>query len=213
MASVYFDNEARSNGIQSSPQRAWCWTLNNYTPSDLDALSLVICDYLVFGREVGESGTPHLQGFLYHKAKKSLKQCKAMIPRAHFEVSRGSVQQNYDYCTKDGDFTEVGTKPLDAQEKGAKGKAKIKEMWESAKKGRFEELPPAAIKQWEYIFAKYGDKPVDRPELDNIWIHGKTGVDLGGPLCVQCGSKRRDAPDPSEDSYSDFSVFPRFMFP
>lgn len=174
MAGVFFSGEA--NEIVRAPQRAWCWTLNNYTGADMSVLANIDIDYLLFGKEVGENNTPHLQGYLYHKAKKSLKQLKALIPRAHFEIAKGNVEQNYIYCTKDGDFVERGVKPCDPKEKGEKGKAKIAAMWESAKKGRFEELPPAAIKQWEYIHAKYGDKPEDRGELDNLWLFGSTGV-------------------------------------
>ncbi|QKV51008.1 putative replication associated protein [Crucivirus sp.] len=51
--------------------RNYCWTLNNYTDEELWEISTLYeqspgnqLRYLVHGREVGESGTPHLQGYL-----------------------------------------------------------------------------------------------------------------------------------------------------
>lgn len=45
----------------------WTFTLNNYTAEEegsmMDALAEQ-CIYLIVGKEVGEEGTPHLQGYL-----------------------------------------------------------------------------------------------------------------------------------------------------
>lgn len=69
--------------------------------------------YLVFGREVGDSGTPHLQGFFILETKLRLRQVRLLagLQRAHLEVSRGSPQEASDYCKKDGDFDEFGELP------------------------------------------------------------------------------------------------------
>lgn len=42
--------------------RRFCFTLNNYTKEEEDYLQAFPCTWLVMGKEVGESGTPHLQG-------------------------------------------------------------------------------------------------------------------------------------------------------
>jgi len=48
-----------------SRSRSWCLTVNNWTVDQLAALKgLTGVTYGVMGREVGESGTPHLQGYL-----------------------------------------------------------------------------------------------------------------------------------------------------
>jgi hypothetical protein len=62
-----------------------------------------------------------------------------------------------------------------------KGAEKIADMWALAKTGKIELLPVSMVKTAEYVFAKYGPKPVDRPILDNIWIWGPSG----------CGKSRR----------------------
>jgi len=91
----------------------WCFTLNNYTPDDVDKLStpnLLIASYLVFGKEVGESGTPHLQGTICFLERKRLPQVKAVVGEAHCTVTR-YLAQSIEYCKKDGDVTEWGSVP------------------------------------------------------------------------------------------------------
>lgn len=99
-----------------SRTRSWCFTLNNYTDEDLLRCKLVGemsgTTYIVFGKEVGESGTPHLQGYVWFKSPRKLPAVKALIgERAHFEPRKGTHAQAADYCKKDGDFQEFGRAP------------------------------------------------------------------------------------------------------
>ena len=92
--------------------KRWCFTLNNYTANETDDIStklVEICKYLIAGREVGESGTPHIQGFCVLKKPSRMSAIKRIIPRAHIEKCRGSVEQNVEYCKKGGSFDEWGT--------------------------------------------------------------------------------------------------------
>jgi Putative viral replication protein len=93
--------------------KKWCFTLNNYTNDHVLFLTGLFpdkCKYLVFGKEIGASGTPHLQGFIWLITEASLVQALALLgcPGIHIEVAKGSPQQASAYCKKDGDVTEVG---------------------------------------------------------------------------------------------------------
>ena len=82
----------------------WCFTLNNYTTEDIDELYFLfnyICIKWIFGEEVSESGTPHLQGMITLKTKKRLSNMKNYNMKIHWEASRNIIA-SYKYCEKDG---------------------------------------------------------------------------------------------------------------
>lgn len=92
--------------------RAWCFTINNDSFDDLKTLLDATFEYLVFGFEVGEKGTPHMQGYIYFKNAVIQSTVKGVLPRAHLEIAKGGPDSNYDYCSKDGNYYEFGDKPL-----------------------------------------------------------------------------------------------------
>lgn len=91
--------------------RTWTITVNNYTAKDLIlALSLELeSAYLILAHE--HVTTPHIQGYVYFKNARTLSSVKKSIPRAHWEIAKGSPTQNRNYCIKDGDFIEFGKLP------------------------------------------------------------------------------------------------------
>lgn len=85
--------------------RRWCFTINNYTEDQLVSLSQVFQgDEYVIGREVGEEGTKHLQGYLRFKNQKDFDYLKKLMPEAHIEKCKGKHEDNIKYCTKDGNY-------------------------------------------------------------------------------------------------------------
>lgn len=99
-----------------SKSRRICFTLNNPTDDEQQALVDFLdgdrCVYGVFGKETGDSGTPHLQGFLILTSPQRFSFLHSRIsPRLHLETTRGTSQQASDYCKKDGDFEEFGEFP------------------------------------------------------------------------------------------------------
>lgn len=86
--------------------RKWCFTLNNYSKEEIEHLQNIFDTntQYVLGYEIGENGTPHIQGYVEFKNGVSFESMKKKIPRAHIEKTRGSTKQNFDYCSKDGNF-------------------------------------------------------------------------------------------------------------
>lgn len=63
---------------------------------------------MIVGKEVGDSGTPHLQGYIHFVNPRSFDFMKRYLPRAHIEVAGGSDADNKTYCSKQNDFWEFG---------------------------------------------------------------------------------------------------------
>lgn len=110
----------------------WVFTLNNYTEEEVDLLSKA-CDvdpdiaYVAFGKEVGDQGTPHLQGHLELSRRLTLGNLKSRssIPlRCHLKVRRGTFEQSEEYCQKDGDFVSWGARVS----KGAGARTDLEEL-------------------------------------------------------------------------------------
>lgn len=66
---------------------------------------------MIVGKEVGDEGTPHHQGYVSFKKKMTLIGCKRLLTRAHWAQIKGTPWENFVYCSKDGDFTETGSRP------------------------------------------------------------------------------------------------------
>lgn len=90
----------------------WCFTINNPSAEVLDRiLSEKIDDVmaLVCQAEVGEKGTPHLQGCFQLKRKVRLGGAKKVFGAiAHYEVMKGRWEQAAAYCQKEDTRAEGG---------------------------------------------------------------------------------------------------------
>lgn len=82
--------------------RAWCYTINNPTDEEVMKLERLGALRHVCGREVGESGTPHLQGYVRFEQPCAFSWWRNQFPRAHVEIRRGTEHQAVEYCKKDG---------------------------------------------------------------------------------------------------------------
>lgn len=101
--------------MANNPRIKFVFTLNNYEEDDETRIQRFMhesASYAVYGREIAPTtGTPHLQGYVHLKKKMRFNAFKAAIGNAaHCEAANGSDQQNFEYCTKSGDYFEVGTK-------------------------------------------------------------------------------------------------------
>lgn len=118
---------------QSCRSNRIVFTLNNFTPEESLQLNQSLTSlmssrrlvYAIIGQEVGQSGTPHLQGFI-HLAPSFMKVVsgtvstwKSTIPslaRAHLESAYGSDLESQKYCSKDGTYVEYGEPDTDQRD-------------------------------------------------------------------------------------------------
>ena len=163
-----------------SQAKRWCYTINNPTdpPPALDDIS----SYHVYGKEVGESGTPHYQGFIIFKDRKRLNQVKSLInSRGHFEVAKGKNSQAADYCKKDGQFVEFGSLPAEPSALGGQAnKARYELAFKQAKLGELDNIEAdLLIKHYRTLKQIRTDYVGDIQPLDylpGIWIFGASGI-------------------------------------
>lgn len=106
------------------PYSNWCFTVNNWTALDKEQVLALPYTYLLFGEEVGDLGTPHLQGYVQLKTRTRRDTLSKLVPRARLENALGSLAENDTYCKKDGLYTELGTPKAS---KGKPSKATILE--------------------------------------------------------------------------------------
>jgi len=165
-------------------KKAYCFTLNNYTNEEYNLLIDRLnneCSYYIVGKEVGKSGTPHLQGYAIFKRAYRFNTIKdRYLTRCHIEVAAGSADANKRYCSKDGECIEGGTKPkggstrdelavafVDAMSRGRHGMAE------------FAESQPGT---WYYsghnlLKNYYTLQPaISRPDIRVTWLWGEPGV-------------------------------------
>lgn len=164
-----------------SRSRAWCFTINNYTAEDERCLELLDCIYVTYGRERGEVGTPHLQGFVYFADGKTFNTVRRVLGgRSHCEPkSRHSTfRQCIEYCHKDGDFVARGTAPQDQRQKGEGERDRWDEALENAKTGNVDAIPGdiylrcySSIKRIAQDHAPEAN-PLAEREFYGVWIHG-----------------------------------------
>lgn len=169
--------------------RSICFTLNNYTEEEVTFIRAACVDevarsehnirILGFGFEVGEeTGTPHLQGFIYFNQPRSFAQVHRIpgFARGSFMVMNGSIDQNINYCKKQGDYHQYGEPP-------AQGKrSDLDEVVELVRQGK---RPAEIAESCPIQFIKF-HKGIERLLNINVqprdfktevyWFYGPTGT-------------------------------------
>jgi len=157
--------------------RALCFTWNN-PPDGLNGEAIAELwktAYVVVGREVGESGTSHLQGYAEWKNAIRGSAIKKKAPTVHFEARKGSAKQAADYCKKDDDFDEVGdptnqgkrTDMHDVRDAVISGGSNFRDI--------AQDYPSTSAHRAAATLLTYFERP-RRFKPTVIWFHGPAGV-------------------------------------
>lgn len=153
--------------------------MNNYLDTKL--VDEMKCKYIIYGKEVGASGTPHLQGVVVFVNAKSEKAVRSLLPGCHIEVVKDLLAA-IKYCKKDGDITERGIAPLSQKEKGDFEKERWLSIRLAAESGDYstidDKIRVIQARTLDYIYdqAQKKRKLPDVDELDNHWYYGSSGT-------------------------------------
>lgn len=151
--------------------RGWTIVWNNYSDSELQHLRAKFSEprvrYAILALERGESGTAHIQAYVYFHNTTTFNGLKKGLSKCHIEVARTGPEYNRYYCMKgeqshdewnefknegpnwglNAVYEEFGEFPeySDAKKRCEKSREKRKADWdayyEAAKEGRMDDIP------------------------------------------------------------------------
>uniref|UniRef100_UPI004048D2CF hypothetical protein n=1 Tax=Rheinheimera sp. TaxID=1869214 RepID=UPI004048D2CF len=153
------------------------FTQNNYV--DTDMVDKIPCKYIVYGKEKGESGTPHLQGAITFASQKTLSSVIKKLPGCHVEIAR-NIFHAVEYCKKEGDVTERGTPPVSKKEQGVKGKAYYQNILDLARADQIDQIDPEAQLRFRSAIRGERDEASKKRKLEDteeqhLWYFGPSG--------------------------------------
>lgn len=163
------------NNTQSRPAKTWILVINNYTEADIEMLKAWVVNRILVSKEVGENGTPHLQGAITFTRAYRLSALKKLHSQAHWEVAKAA--DCFNYCAKEGSeiIINVNNSTQGTRTDIASAIDLIKE---SGIKRVREEAAETYIKyhkgleKLNYHYAK--QQRTEKPFI--TWIYGPTGV-------------------------------------
>jgi len=166
--------------------RGFVFTCNNYTLEHEERVRKLVSRWLLYGREIGESGTPHLQGVIWFQNPRSLGSLIKKLPGFHLAVARGTAEENEEYCSKGGDVWSSGERPLSSEEQGALGGAAQTDRWDLARaqasEGKFGEIDSELYIKYQAAFHRIYSLALETAPLvatdvlNNFWFWGKSGT-------------------------------------
>lgn len=148
--------------------------------------------YAVVGREVGESGTPHLQGAIQYKspydafswAQKAFNKRMSIKPRYFKSTDYAAAV----YCMKDEDIFEVGTRPKPGERTDLKDIYELMDEYGNDLTKIRSHNP--TLQQWQLAekIARWTDPPEKRnwyPEV--YWYWGESGCGKTEQASLEAG--------------------------
>lgn len=175
--------------------RGWVFTNNNYTPSDtalyrsFSRLVRSELQFFVAAPEVGESETPHYQGFVQFTNKKSWKQVCVFLNEPGYVAKAIADKCAADYCQKEGDEGTImfGVAPISNKAARLKGSETNMLKWRAisdwAHSGQLDKINEANPQEYIHCYrtlteiaTKHAPPP---PSLDGpcgYWLYGRAGA-------------------------------------
>jgi hypothetical protein len=188
-----------SECLLRTSKRGWCFTLPHPEIEEMEHIKNKILQEdeslqkAIVGIETGgQNEFLHLQGFLHFKSVKSgwqMKRCWSK--RAHWEPAKGSVNQNYKYCSKEGNI--LAEKGYEEEERRKARKLEKEGQWakilSDAMRMTAEEFQIAHPREWiirrnaiERIILEASTRKFKRKiwagslTRKNIWLWGEPGI-------------------------------------
>lgn len=176
----------------ATKSKTWVFTINNYNDADIELMKAWAEEVgrITASKEVGESGTPHIQGAVTFKNTKTLTAVKKLHTRAHWAIALAA--DCFLYCLKDDSEVIVNVNnsrqgkrtDLDNAIDDIKANKKLRTVIESNPK----------------VFIKYGGNlerihrwiytPSEKTEFKVTWVWGAPGVGKSKYCREKAGPKR-----------------------
>lgn len=188
----------------SRRSRNWVFTMNNPGLPEVEAIRAIklASRWMIIGNERGEvCGTHHFQGFVMFKNAVRFSTVRELCSTAHWEVARGTWEENKVYCSKSGDFITYGTEPATLKRKGEAGAEAEKQRWRHMR-----EL--AAVDDFDTLEDEYPrEATLYEPQFKRIAIKKAPVQDLAAGTKV--GTWIYGPPGTGKTYYAVHSIVPR----
>lgn len=160
--------------MNNNKAKKWVFTLNNYESKDIEFFKNLSYNYIKFGEEIGESGTPHLQGFVIFKNQTRLSALKKLHSKVHWEIQVGPDEACSNYCSKGSNIFEQDNRSQGKRNDILSAANLVKEK---GIMGVVNEMPEMYVKYHsglEKLFHRISTDRTIKPIV--TWIYGKTGT-------------------------------------
>jgi len=176
------------------------FTLNNYTKKELTSIKAFPCKWMIVGKEVSTTGTPHLQGACVIGGQKEYSTVKKYygFKRAAVFTMKGTPSDSLAYCSKEdthpfikGDMPKPGKRNdiHDVVTKLRSGRTLVDLIKSDDDEGSIAALV-RYHRGFQYVASILTPARTEPPTV--VWIHGTTGThktrcavklgcDVGGP--------------------------------
>lgn len=177
---IYLPSSMSKHVKSRRRSRHWCITINNPAEDPDFYWDPVALTYLVLGYEVGSKRlTPHYQGYVCFRDRKSHNQVCQTFEGAHVEQMFSTPAASAAYCKKDLNWEEFGDMPLTAKESTHQKWTNLIDHARNHDLNAIADDSPgwyvSFYRNWKQIMA---DNPLEcgnLPGTCGYWLHGVSG--------------------------------------